>query len=106
MLFDVRTLERDGWAVIAVVGDVDLATMPALKQHAYDVGGDRVALDLSGVDHLDPLAFGIVLALQLRAGRRGARFAVICPPGRPRELLAETGLDRILEVVDALDPSA
>lgn len=105
MLFDVRTLQRDGWSVVAVVGDVDLATLPTLKQHTDGTAGERVALDLSGVDHLDPAALGVVIALQLRARRAGARFAVVCPPGRPQELLAETGLDRIVEVLDALGPA-
>lgn len=102
MLFDVRTVERDGWSVVSVVGDVDVATLPVLRQHAVSSGGDRVALDLSGVDLFDPLAFGVVIALRLQVTRRGGTFAVVCPPGRPRDLFAETGVDRIVEVVDSL----
>ncbi len=105
MLFDVRTLERDGWSVLAVVGDVDLANLPTLKQHADAVDGDRVALDLSGVDHFDPVALGVVVAMRLRARRRGASFVVVCPDGRPRELLREAAVDRIVEVVEALGQS-
>lgn len=104
MLFDVRLLQRDGWSVLAVVGDVDLASMPVLKQHGDQIDGDRVALDLTGVDHLEPVTFGIVLSLQLRTVRRGGRFVVVCPAGRPRDLFAETGLDRIVEVVGELQP--
>ena len=103
MLFDVRVLRRDGWTVVAVVGDVDLATMPALHQELSGVEGDRVALDLSGVDLLDPVTFGVLVAGALRTGRRGARFAVIAPPGRPRELLAESRLDEVLTVASSLD---
>ena len=102
MLFDVRTHEREGWTVVAVVGEVDLGTIPALRQHLDACAGDRVALDLSGVDHFDPLGFGVVIAGSLRARRRGASFAVICPEGRPRELFAESGLDQILTVADTL----
>jgi anti-anti-sigma factor len=101
-LFDVRTLERDGWTVVAVVGEVDLATLPALRQHLETATGERIALDLSGVDHIDPIGFGLVIAGALKARRRGALFAVVCPGGRPRELLAETELDQILTVVDEL----
>ena len=102
MLFDVRTQEREGWSVVSVIGEIDLATMPALRQHLEATTGERVALDLSDVDHLDPLGFGVVLAGALKARRRGALFAVICPDGRPRELLAESELDQILTVVDSL----
>jgi anti-sigma B factor antagonist len=103
VLFDVQVLERAGWSVVSVVGDVDLASLPELRQQAESASGDRVLLDLSGVDHLDPLGFGIVHAMHLRAARRGARFAVVCPPGRPRELFTETGVDRLIEVADGAE---
>ena len=103
MLFDVRVLRRGGWTLVAVVGDVDLATMPTLHQELSGADGDRVALDLSGVDHMDPVTFGVLVAGALRAGRRGATFVVVAPPGRPRELLAESRLDEVLTVVDSFD---
>ena len=103
MLFDVQVLQREGWSVVAVVGDVDLATLPALRQGALGAGHEQVALDLSGVDLFDPLGFGIVVALQLRVARQGGRFAVICPLGRARELFAESRVDQIVDVVDAFD---
>ena len=100
MLFDVRTVSRDGWSVVSVVGEIDLATMPTLRQHLVGAEGPRVALDLSGVDHVEPVTFGVFIAAALSAARSGAEFELRCPPGRPRQLLAETGLDRILTVVD------
>lgn len=103
MLFDVRTLRRGTWSVVSVVGEVDLATMPTLRQELERVGADEVALDLRGVDHLDPVALGVLVAASLRAKRRGGRFAVVCAEGRPRELLAESELDTILTVVSDPD---
>ncbi len=107
MLFDVRTVTRDGRDQVVVIGDVDLATIPSLRAQLDRTDGRQVVLDLTGVDLFDPLAFGVVIAASLRATRRGAQFAVVCPAGRPRELFAESGVDRILTVVDdvaALDP--
>jgi anti-anti-sigma factor len=101
-LFDVRTVQRGGWEVVLVVGDVDLATVPALQAALVSATGDRVALDLGGVDHFDPLGFGVVLSASLRTARRGARFAVLCE-GRPRQLFAESGVDRIVEVAAMLE---
>ena len=89
--------------MVQVVGDVDLATIPSLRAHLDRPDGDRVGVDLGGVDLFDPLGFGVVIAASLRAARRGAQFAVVCPPGRPRELFAESGVDRILTVVDSVD---
>ncbi len=104
MLFDVRTLAVGDWSVVSVVGDLDVATMPTLRQHLDRVQDDRgaapVALDLHGVDYVDPVTLGILVAGSLRAGRRGGRFAVVCAPGSARDLLAETGIDRIVPVVE------
>ncbi len=100
MFFDVTTIVSPPWSIVAVVGDVDLATMPALSGHLTSLDTDHVALDISAVDHFDPLCFGVVIAAALKAKRRDGRFCVVCPPGRPRELLAETGLDQIVAVVD------
>jgi len=107
MLFDVRTVSRDGRDLVVVIGDVDLATIPSLRAQLDRADAQQVVLDLTGVDLFDPLAFGLVIAASLRVTRRGARFAVVCPAGRPRELFAESGVDRILTVVehvDVLDP--
>lgn len=103
MLFDVRTVPRGDWDVVQVVGDVDLASMPSLRAVLDRTDATKVALDLSSVDLFDPLGFGVVLAGVLRARRRGAELVVVAPPGRPRELFAEAGVDRIVTVVEALD---
>jgi anti-anti-sigma factor len=100
VLFDVRTLPIGDWTVVSVVGDLDVATMPTLRQHLDRVEEERVALDLGGVDYVDPVTLGILVVGALRASRRGGRFVVVCGPGAARDLLAETGLDRILDVVD------
>lgn len=86
--------------MVAVVGDVDLATMPSLSSHLGAAEASALALDISGVDHFDPLCFGVVVAAALKAKRREGKFGVVCPPGRPRELFAETGLDQIIAVLN------
>jgi anti-anti-sigma factor len=103
MLFDVRTVRRDGWCLVAVTGEIDLASVPALRTELERVPVDDVALDLRNVDYLDPVALGVLLAGSLRSTRRGGRFAVVCADGRPRELLVETRLDTILTVVGDAD---
>lgn len=100
MLFDARTVRSGEWDVVRVVGDVDLSTMPALRTQMDRGAGPNVVLDLGEVDVFDPLVFGVVIAGALRASRRGGRFAVVCAQGRTRELFAESGVDRIVAVVE------
>jgi anti-anti-sigma factor len=104
MLFDARTLRRDGWTVVSVVGEIDLATLTGVRRELGRAEGDRVAIDLSSVDYIDPLALGVLIAGALRVTRRDGRFVVVSPAGRARDLLAETRLDEVLEVVAELPP--
>lgn len=99
MLFDVRVLPMGTWDVLCVVGDLDLATLPALRQALDRIDSPDVAVDLSGVDYLDPVTLGALFVGALRATRTGGRFLVVCPAGPARDLLTETGVDRILDVV-------
>ena len=102
MLFDARTIDRDGWTVVSVVGEIDLATLTTLRQELIRAEGPCVALDLSSVDYVDPVTLGVVIAGALRVDRRGGRFTVVCPPGGVRDLLAETRIDQILDVTERL----
>lgn len=99
MFFDVRTVDHDGWSLATVVGDLDLATLPALRTSLDALTGPRTGLDLSGVLFLDAVVLGVVLGARVRARRHGGEFAVVCPPGGPRDLLAEAGVDVVLSVV-------
>lgn len=103
MLFDIGTRTVGDWDVLSVVGDLDLAGLPALRQGLDRLDGSSVAIDLGGVVHLDPVVLGVFHVGALRATRSGGRFRLVCPPGPVRDLLAETRVDTLLEVVDELD---
>ena len=105
MLFDAQLRERDGWHLLAVVGDLDLATLPQLRTAADQLAGPQVGVDLTSVGYLDTVVLGVLLGARLRARRGGARFVVVCPPGPVRDLLAEAGVDGVLEVVGSVDGS-
>ncbi len=103
MLFDVTIGERGAWSVARVVGDVDLATMPALRSALDRTDPSAVVLDLSEVGLVDPLALGVLLSARLRSTRRRGRFVVCCPAGAVRDLFEELGLDTTFELVDHID---
>jgi len=100
VLFDVRILPVGEWDVLCVVGDLDLATMPALRQGYDRLDSKSAAVDLSGVDHIDPVTLGVLFVGALRARRNNGRFVVVCPPGPARDLLSESGVDAVLTVLD------
>ena len=102
-MFDARTAEHNGWSMATVVGDLDLATLPALRTALDQLDGLRIGLDLSDVAYLDTVVLGVVLGARVKARRHGGEFVLVCPPGGARDLLAEAGVDTVLTVLASLD---
>jgi len=103
VLFDVRTADCNGWSLATVVGDLDLATLPALRTALDRLDGVHVGLDLSDVAYLDAVVLGVVLGARVKVRRQGGEFVVVCPPGGARDLLVESGVAKVLTVLDSLE---
>lgn len=106
MLFALNVTERHGWIVVRVVGDVDLATVPQFRHRLARIaasGPVALALDLTGVDHLDSLGLGVIVGTLKRVRDGGGQLRVVA--GAPvRALFERTCLDRIIPVGDELPP--
>ncbi len=108
MLFDLQVSERDGGKVLAVTGELDLATVPQVRQAVVELlassnGVPMLVLDLSGVDFIDSSGLGSVLGAMRRArAANGEVRAVVCAP-HVRSLFEITGLDRLLPVHGSVD---
>jgi anti-anti-sigma factor len=96
---DVR---RDGaTVVVAPQGEVDLATVAALRAALDGVGAcDVLVLDLRGVEFIDSSAIGLIVDEHRRAEQEGSTFRVVSGPNRVQRLLEMTGLARRIEVVE------
>ena len=92
--------------VVALSGSVDLATVPqlgtALFRLVADHVGQRVAVDLDGVDVLDDTGLGVLLGAAGRARQAGGQLVVVVSDPGLRDRFAVTGLDRAVDVVDHL----
>lgn len=101
MLFTSSTTRGDGWLVVSVSGDCDLASAPALRRALAEAAGraDRLAVDLRGVSFLDSVGLGLLIG----AARRATAFVVVAEADDPaRRVLAATRVEEILDVRDAL----
>lgn len=91
--------------VLLIDGEVDLATLPrlrnALVRLVLDNPGALVAADLGAVTVLDDSGLGVLLGAAAHARGNGGDVAIICRAGRVRERLSLTGLDRAMTVADA-----
>ena len=94
--FSVNEHEEAGVRVIAVAGELDIATAPKLcaRLDASRAGRKpRLLVDLTGVDFCDSTGLRALLGAASEVRAHGGRFAIVCPPSGD--------VARLLEVVGA-----
>jgi anti-sigma B factor antagonist len=96
---DVRT--EQGHSVLAVTGDVDVYSAPALGRRLtglLDSGERRLVVDLSGVDFLDSTGLGVLVAALNRCRDEGGSLSLVCSKPSILKLFAITGLDQVFVI--------
>lgn len=111
MQFEVNVAPVGDWTVVAVAGEVDVATAPRLRKETLAVlseGHDRVVLDLEAVDFLDSTGLGVLIGVLRRVNAVGGQLRLVCSTPRILDLFTLTGLDRVFDlratVADATGP--
>lgn len=111
MQFEVNVAPVGDWTVVAVAGEVDVATAPRLRKETLAVlseGHDRVVLDLEAVDFLDSTGLGVLIGVLRRINAVGGQLRLVCSTPRILDLFTLTGLDRVFDlragVADATAP--
>jgi anti-sigma B factor antagonist len=90
--------ERDeaGVRVIAVAGELDIATAPKLCARldaSRSTRRPRLLVDLSEVDFCDSTGLRALLGAAAEVRAHGGRFAIVCPPSG--------NVARVLDIVGA-----
>ncbi len=97
----VVTLYRPDTVVLAVSGELDVATAPMLRVHIRFALGGRPAslvLDLSGLRFCDAAGLSALAMARNASMRDGVSLALAAVPRPVTRLLKVTGMDRILDV--------
>ena len=92
--------------VLAVSGEVDVYTAPALRDRIADLldsGQQRLVIDLGGVEFLDSTGLGVLVAGLNRAREVGGSLSLVCPQERVLKLFRITGLDEVFTVHSTVD---
>jgi anti-sigma B factor antagonist len=106
VLFALDVTKQQGWAILAVTGELELATAPQLRQRVVGLVGDgdtRIILDLAGVDFVDSVGLGVVVAALKRVRSRGGDVVVAGAAPRVREVFEITRLDEIVALFPDVD---
>ena len=92
---------REGVAVIALDGEVDVYTSPRLKQEMVDLlnrGQVHLVVDLNEVEYLDSTGLGVLIGGLKRAREREGDLRLICENMRILRIFEITGLTKIFEI--------
>jgi anti-sigma B factor antagonist len=95
----------DGTPVVSVMGEVDLATVPALEQTLLGVAEDRtgeVIVDLTGCSFLDSRGLGALLATRARLERSNRRLALVLSNRSVLRIFQITQFDELFEIYPSL----
>lgn len=110
MELHLRTDTSGPVAVLVVDGEVDIATLPrlrnALARLVVDHPGATVAVDLSAVSAVDDTGLGILMGAAAHARAADGDVAIVCARSRLCDRLALTRLDRAMTVVRSVEALA
>ncbi len=107
MIFDVDVTRHGEVTVVAVMGDVDVATAPRLRQAlvsaaAEAVAPPRVVVDISAVDFLDSTGLGVLLGGLKRVRTLDGELALVGAEDQVRRVFTVTRVVEILPLHDSL----
>ncbi len=102
--FSVSVAQAGTQAVVAVRGELDLATAPQLESALLPPlrDGGSAVLDLRGLEFLDSTGVRVIVAAHHAAQEHGGSFALVRtePDGPVARVLEISGLDAVLKLVD------
>ena len=91
--------------LIAVEGELDLATAPRLKWplvDAMDAGARVLIVDLSRVTFMDSTALGVLIGVR-RTLKLGSRLAIVCTDAEVLKIFEISGLDAVFQIFRTFD---
>jgi anti-sigma B factor antagonist len=92
--------------VVAVTGDIDVATAPSLRALLVDLIADgkiNLLVDLTAVGFLDSTALGVLVSTVKRVRAGGGDLALVCTSPHIIKVLEITGLTTVFAVHGALE---
>lgn len=105
-LLHLDVVDADGWTVLCLRGQLDVATAPRFRQALVEAqygNASHVAVDLSAVEFLDSMGLGVLVGGLKRARSHDGELVLICPHGRIRQLLDLTRISEIARVLQRVD---
>ena len=103
--FDITERADAAPPVIAVSGEIDVATAPQLReclQRVIAQGEPTIVLDLLGVTFLDSTALGVLVGALKRCREAGGDLHIVVADPRIMKIFEITGLTNVFTIADSL----
>ena len=98
--------EQDGWIVLTVSGEIDIATAPSLRERLHSLLADekhRLIIDLDDVGFLDSTALGVLVGALKRARMDDGEVRIACAQPRVLKVFEITRLDSAFDLFDSVE---
>ncbi len=97
---------RPPHVLVAVQGEVDIATAPKLRERLVELasqGAKQVVVDLDGVEFLDSTGLGVLIGGMKRLRGLDGDLTLVCTQPRILKVFEITGLNRAFVIYDTVD---
>lgn len=104
--FGIDVSDFDGCTVVAVRGEVDLATAPALKNRLLELVADgriEIVVDLTNTEFLDSTGLGAVVAAYKRVRAHEGHLRLVATSARVKRVFEITNLDRVVPICTTVE---
>lgn len=98
--------EQGEWTVLAVSGEIDIATAPSLREKLHSLLADgkmQLIIDLDEVTFLDSTALGVLVGVLKRARTEGGELRIVCNQPRVRKVFEITRLDSAFDLCSSVE---
>ena len=102
--FRVEIRHQNGATVIAIVGELDLASSPALEENlerVFESDSRLVILDLRELNFMDSTGLSVMVKAHQTAEDADRRLYLVKGPPQVQRLLSLTGVGERLAVIDS-----
>jgi anti-sigma B factor antagonist len=104
--FEISGDTGDGVVVLAVRGEIDVATAPRLREQLTTVAGSGAQLcvvDMSAVTFVDSTALGVLVSAAQACREAGGEFRLVATEPHVRKVFTITGLDDVFAIYAGTD---
>src|SRR5579872_4445960 len=101
----VTVRSERGVAIAEVAGDLDMSTVPRLRERLFGLAdsGQPLIVDLNRITFIDSTGLGALVATARRANEHGGILHAVCAEPQTLKLLWLTGVDRRIPLTATVD---